>query len=64
MSEAVGYMADQLTISKYYGKIRWILYSDSKLGRTFIFFTRALKSSQLKVTDRTVLQMAETAPEC
>ena len=70
MSDAVGYMDGQLTMSKYPEKIRRILYLDPESGRTFIFFTDALNINPLKVAepyhnrwqDRAVLQMAEAAP--
>ena len=51
MSDAVGYMAGQLTMSKYPEKIRRILYLDPESGRTFIFFTNALDISPLKVAE-------------
>ena len=49
MSDAVGYMDGQLTMSKYPEKIRRILYPES--GRTFIFFTNALNINPLKVAE-------------
>ena len=51
MSDAVGYMDGQLTMSKYPEKIRRILYLDPESGRTFIFFTNALDISPLKVAE-------------
>ena len=51
MSDAVGYMAGQLTMSKYPEKIRRILYLDPESGRTFIFFTNALDISPLKIAE-------------
>ena len=51
MSDAVGYMDGQLTMSKYPEKIRRILYLDPKSGRTFIFFTNALNINPLKVAE-------------
>lgn len=51
MSDAVGYMDGQLTMSKYPEKIRRILYLDPESGRTFIFFTNALNINPLKVAE-------------
>ena len=51
MSDAIGYMAGQLTMSKYPEKIRRILYLDPESGRTFIFFTNALNINPLKVAE-------------
>ena len=51
MSDAVGYMDGQLTMSKYPEKIRRILYLDPESGRTFIFFTNALDISPLKIAE-------------
>ena len=51
LSDAIGYMAGQLTMSKYPEKIRRILYLDPESGRTFIFFTNALDISPLKVAE-------------
>ena len=51
MSDAVGYIGGQLTMSKYLEKIRRILYLDPESGRTFIFFTNALDISSLKVAE-------------
>ena len=51
MSDAVGYMDGQLTMSKYPEKIRRILYLDTESGRTFIFFTNALNINPLKVAE-------------
>lgn len=48
MSDAVGYMDGQLTMSKYPEKIRRILYLEPESGRTFIFFTNALNINPLK----------------
>ena len=38
LSDAIGYMDGQLTMSKYPEKIRRIIYLDSESGRKFIFF--------------------------
>lgn len=51
MSDAVGYMDGQLTMSKYPEKIRRILYLDPESGGTFIFFTNALNINPLKVAE-------------
>ena len=51
LSDAIGYMAGQLTMSKYPEKITRILYLDPESGRTFIFFTNALDISPLKVAE-------------
>lgn len=51
LSDAIGYMDGQLTMSKYPEKIRRILYLDPESGRTFIFFTNALNINPLKVAE-------------
>lgn len=51
MSDAVGYMDGQLTMSKYPEKIRRILYLDPESGRNFIFFTNTLNINPLKVAE-------------
>ena len=51
MSDAVGYMDGQLTMSKYPEKIRRILYLEPESGRTFIFFTNALNINPLNVAE-------------
>lgn len=51
LSDAIGYMAGQLTMSKYPEKIRRILYLDPESDRTFIFFTNALDMSPLKIAE-------------
>lgn len=51
MSDAVGYMDGQLTMSKYPEKIRRILYLEPESGRTFIFFKNALNINPLKVAE-------------
>lgn len=51
LSDAIGYMAGQLTMSKYPEKIRRILYLDPEFDRTFIFFTNALDISPLKIAE-------------
>ena len=49
LSDAIGYMDGQLTMSKYPEKIRRIIYLDSESDRKFIFFTNALDINSLKV---------------
>ena len=51
LSDAIGYMAGQLTMSKYPEKIRRILYLDPESDRTFILFTNALDISPLKIAE-------------
>ena len=51
LSDAIGYMDRQLTMSKSPEKIRRIIYLDSESGRKFIFFTNALDISSLKVAE-------------
>ena len=51
LSDAIGYMAGQLTMSKYPEKIRRILYLGPESDRTFIFFTNALDISPLKIAE-------------
>ena len=51
LSDAIGYMDGQLTMSKYPEKIRRIIYLDSESDRKFIFFTNALDISSLKVAE-------------
>ena len=51
LSDAIGYLDGQLTMSKYPEKIRRIIYIDSESGRKFIFFTNALDISSLKVAE-------------
>lgn len=51
LSDAIGYMDGQLTMSKYPEKIRRIIYLDSGSDRKFIFFTNALDINSLKVAE-------------
>lgn len=51
LSDAIGYMDGQLTMSKYPKKIRRIIYLDSESDRKFIFFTNALDINSLKVAE-------------
>lgn len=51
LSDAIGYMDGQLTMSKYPEKIRRIIYLDSESDRKFIFFTNALNINSLKVAE-------------
>lgn len=51
LSDAIGYMDGQLTMSKYPEKIRRIIYLDSESDRKFIFFTNTLDINSLKVAE-------------
>ena len=51
LSDAIGYMDGQLTMSKYPERIRRIIYLDSESDRKFIFFTNALDINSLKVAE-------------
>lgn len=51
LSDAIGYMDGQLTMSKYPEKIRRIIYLDSESDRKFIFFTNVLDINSLKVAE-------------
>lgn len=51
LSDAIGYMDGQLTMSKYPEKIKRIIYLDSESDRKFIFFTNALDINSLKVAE-------------
>lgn len=51
LSDAIGYIDGQLTMSKYPEKIRRIIYLDSESDRKFIFFTNALDINSLKVAE-------------
>lgn len=51
LSDAIGHMDGQLTMSKYPEKIRRIIYLDSESDRKFIFFTNALDINSLKVAE-------------
>lgn len=51
LSDAIGYMDGQLTMSKYPEKIRRIIYLDSESDRKFILFTNALDINSLKVAE-------------
>lgn len=51
LSDAIGYMDGQLTMSKYPEKIRRIIYLDSESDRKFIFFTNAMDINSLKVAE-------------
>ena len=47
LSDAIGYMNGNLTMSKYPEKIRRIIYWDDEQKRKFIFFTNALDISPM-----------------
>ena len=70
MSDAVGYMAGQLTMSKYREKIRRILYLDPESDNFHLHHkcpgykpVEASRTVPQQVADRAVLQMAEAASE-
>ena len=42
LSDAIGYIAGQLTMEKYPDKIRRVIYFDKESKKKFIFFTNAL----------------------
>ena len=50
-SDAVGYMAGQLTMEKYPDKIRRVIYFDKDSKKKFIFFTNALTISPVMVAE-------------
>ena len=51
LSDAIGYMNGNLTMSKYPEKIRRIIYWDDEQKRKFIFFTNALDISPMMVAE-------------
>ena len=51
LSDAVGYMAGQLTMDKYPDKIRRVIYWDDENKRMFIFFTNTLIISLVMITE-------------
>lgn len=50
-SDAIGYMAGQLTMEKYPDKIRRVIYLDKESKKKFIFFTNALIISPVLVAE-------------
>lgn len=50
-SDAIGYMAGQLTMEKYPDKIRRVIYLDKESKKKFIFFTNALTISPVMVDE-------------
>ena len=50
-SDAIGYMAGQLTMEKYPDKIRRVIYFDKDSKKKFIFFTNALTISPIMVAE-------------
>ena len=50
-SDAVGYMAGQLTMEKYPDKIRRVIYFDKDSKKKLIFFSNALTISPVMVTE-------------
>lgn len=51
LSDAVGYMAGQLTMEKYPDKIRRVIYLDKESKKKFIFFINALTISSVMVAE-------------
>ena len=51
LSDAIGYMAGQLTMEKYPDKIRRIIYLDKESKNKFIFFTNALTISPVMIAE-------------
>ena len=51
LSDAVGYMAGQLTMEKYPDKIRRVIYLDKESKKRFIFFTNALTISPVMIAE-------------
>ena len=49
LSDAISYMAGQLTMEKYRDKIRRVIYLDKESKKKFIFFTNALTISPVMV---------------
>ena len=50
-SDAIGYMAGQLTMEKYPDKIRRVIYFDKDSKKKLIFFSNALTISPVMVTE-------------
>ena len=50
-SDAIGYMAGQLTMEKYPDKIRRVIYFDKDSKKKFIFFTNALTISHIMAAE-------------
>ena len=50
-SDAIGYMAGQLTMEKYPDKIRRVIYLDKESKKKFIFFTNAQTISSVMVAE-------------
>lgn len=50
-SDAIGYMAGQLTMEKYPDKIRRVIYLDKDSKKKFIFFTNAMTISPVMVAE-------------
>lgn len=51
LSDAIGYMAGQLTMEKYPDKIRRVIYLDKESKKKFIFFTNALTINLVMVAE-------------
>ena len=50
-SDAIGYMADQLTMKRYPDKIRKVVYLDQENKKKFIFFTNALIINPIMIAE-------------
>ena len=50
-SDAIGYMAGQLTMKRYPDKIRKVVYLDQENKKKFIFFTNALTINQIMIAE-------------
>ena len=50
-SDAVGYMASQLTMEKYPDKIRRVIYLDKESKKKFVFFTNTLTINPVMIAE-------------
>ena len=50
-SDAIGYMAGQLTMKRYPDKIRKVVYLDQENKKKFIFFTNALTINPIMIAE-------------
>lgn len=50
-SDAIGYMAGQLTMEKYPDKVRRVIYWDNESKRKFIFFTNILTINPVTIAE-------------
>ena len=51
LSDAIGYMAGQLTMKRYPDKIRKVVYLDQENKKMFIFFTNALTINPIMIAE-------------